>query len=251
VLGFPTAHDLGYPSATSSSYPQLQQVPGSAKRHLTVRPGSLTQIPSTTGRDSSPGQSCKLFALSFIYHLVTFFFQCRQLHPNGLTQGQLYPSASLKSSPFVTLNALALDVLLLTHSFALKAVAIIAIQVQLLAPSLNKIARAFLSIGIILELLGILFAICFVQMRNHADDGHYSQPLSTLVHLALRVPTVLILTGVVGLRAALVAETLETSLGTAVAMSSFLIFGVVSCLLVLIRGVRKVDDGNDESTERI
>jgi hypothetical protein len=138
---------------------------------------------------------------------------------------------------------------LFTHSFTSKAVAIITIQVQLLAPSLNKITRALLSIGIVLELLGILFAICSVQTRN-ADDGHHFQPLSTLDHVALRVRIVLILTGIVGLGAALVVETLETSLGAAITMSSFLIFGVVSCLLILIRGVRKVD-GNDKSTERI
>jgi hypothetical protein len=140
---------------------------------------------------------------------------------------------------------------LFTHSLTLKAFGIIAIQVQLLlAPTLNKITRALLSIGIVLELLGILFAICSVQIRN-ADDAHHFQPLSNFDHVALRVPIVLILTGVVGLGAALVVETLETSLGTAVTMSSFLIFGVVSCILILIRGARKVDGGNDKSIERI
>ena len=139
---------------------------------------------------------------------------------------------------------------LFAHSFTSKAAAIVAIQVQLFASSSNEITRALLSVGIIFELLGILLAICFVQMHN-TDDAHHPQPLSTLARLALRVPTVLILTGIVGLGAALVVETLETSLGTAVAMSSFLFFGVVSCLLILIHGVRKVDDGNDKSTERI
>jgi hypothetical protein len=132
---------------------------------------------------------------------------------------------------------------LFTHPFTSKAVAIIAIQVQLLAPSLNTITHALLSISIILELLGILFAICSVQMRN--ADNHHSQPLSTLNYVALRVPIVLILTGIVGLGAALVVETLEMSLGTAVTMSSFLFFGVVLCLLTLIRDVRKVDDRED------
>jgi hypothetical protein len=134
-----------------------------------------------------------------------------------------------------------------THFSTLKAVAIVAIQVQLLTSSSNKTTRALLSIGIILELLAILFAICFVQMHN-THDSHHSQPLSTLsARLALRVPTVLILTGIVGLGAALVVDTLETSLGTAVAMSSFLIFGVVLCLLSLVRGLRKVDDRKDNS----
>jgi hypothetical protein len=127
----------------------------------------------------------------------------------------------------------------------LKAVAIVAIQVQLLTSSSNKTACALFSIGIILELLGILFAICFVQMRN-ANDGHHPQPLSTLVRLALRVPTVLVLAGIVGLGTGLVVETIETSLGTAIAMSSFLVFGVVLCLYI-----QKVDIGNDNSVEQI
>jgi hypothetical protein len=124
---------------------------------------------------------------------------------------------------------------LFTHSFALKAAAIVAIQVQFLSSNLNTITRALLSIGIIFELLGILLAICSI---HHTDNGHHSQPLSTLARLAWRVPTVLVLMGIVVLGTALVVETLETSLGTAVAMSSFLVFGVVLCLLTLIRDLR-------------
>jgi hypothetical protein len=121
-------------------------------------------------------------------------------------------------------------------------VAIVAIQAQLLTSRSNKTTRAFLSIAIILELLAILFTICFVQMHN-AHDSHHSQPLLALsARLALRVPTVLVLAGIVGLGAALVVDTLETSLGTSVAMSIVLIFGVVLCLLSLVRGLKKVDD---------
>jgi len=134
---------------------------------------------------------------------------------------------------------------LFTHSSTLKAAAIVAIQVQLLASNLNTITRALLSIGIIFELLGILLAICFI---HHTDDGHHFQPFSTLARRTWRVPTVLVLMGIVALGTALVVETLKTSLGTAVAMSSFLIFGVVLCLLTLIRDLRYVNDRKDNSS---
>jgi len=97
-------------------------------------------------------------------------------------------------------------------------VAIVAIQVQLISVVADSAAHALLSIGLILELLGILLAICFV--RTHNVD---IQPRSSLARLTLRMPTFLIFTGIVGLGAALVVETLQTSLGTAVTMSSFLI----------------------------
>jgi hypothetical protein len=38
-----------------------------------------------------------------------------------------------------------------------------------------------------------------------------------------------------------VVETLQTSLGTAVTMSSFLIFGVILCILTLLRGLRTAE----------
>jgi Flp pilus assembly protein TadB len=49
---------------------------------------------------------------------------------------------------------------------------------------------------------------------------------------ALRVPVVLILTGIVGLGVTLVLETLGTSLGMAVTMGSFLLVGVVLPFIV-------------------
>ena len=97
---------------------------------------------------------------------------------------------------------------------------------------------ALLSFGMILELLGILFAIyfvCFVQCY-HSEE---SRPPPTLVRLASGVPTVLILTGIIVLAAALVTEMLKTSLGTAIAMSGFLILGVVLCLFASFRGLWK------------
>jgi uncharacterized membrane protein YcjF (UPF0283 family) len=92
--------------------------------------------------------------------------------------------------------------------------------------------RALLSLCMILELLGILLAICFAQ-------AHYTrgQPPSVLTKHALRVPMVLILMGVVGLCVALVVETIETSLGIAVTMCAVLFFGVMLCVLVLVCGL--------------
>ena len=96
--------------------------------------------------------------------------------------------------------------------------------------------RALLSLCMILELLGISLAICFVQ-AHHMRGNHPSQPPVALVQHALRVPTVLILTGIVGLGVVLVVETLETSLGTAVTMSGFLIFGAIVCVSLLVYGL--------------
>jgi len=118
-------------------------------------------------------------------------------------------------------------------------VAIVAIHVQLLSVVVASAARTLLSIGLILELLGILLAICFVRTHN----GDNIQPRSTLTRLTLRMPTFLIFMGIVGLGATLVVETLQTSLGTAVTMSSFLIFGVIICILTLLRDLRTAERG--------
>jgi len=122
------------------------------------------------------------------------------------------------------------------------AVAIVTIQVQLLSSgSLDNTptTNALLSFGIILELLSILFAICFIQSQHDHPDGNHPHPqhLSTLAYLAWGAPTVLILMGIVVLGIALVVEMLKTSMGTAFAMSSFLIIGVLFCLLGSLRGV--------------
>jgi hypothetical protein len=97
--------------------------------------------------------------------------------------------------------------------------------------------RALLSLCMVLELLGILLAICFAQ-AHHTMNGHASQPTPALTQHASRVPVVLILTGIVGLGVALVLETLETSLGMAVTMSGFLIIGVVLCVSLLACGLK-------------
>ena len=50
-------------------------------------------------------------------------------------------------------------------------------------------------------------------------------------HLALGMPIVLVLVGIVVLAAALVVEMLKMSVGIAFAMSGFLAFGIILCLL--------------------
>ena len=92
--------------------------------------------------------------------------------------------------------------------------------------------HALLSIGVILELLGILLAICFVH-SHHRDPP---QRLSMLVRLTSGVPTVLILTGLIGLAMAFVMETLKTSLSTAVVMGGFIISAIFLCILALFCG---------------
>ena len=72
---------------------------------------------------------------------------------------------------------------------------------------------------------------------RHMRGKHASQPPLALLQHALWVPTVLILTGIVGLGVALAVETLEASLGTAVTMSGFLIVGVIVCISFLVYGL--------------
>jgi cytochrome bd-type quinol oxidase subunit 2 len=90
--------------------------------------------------------------------------------------------------------------------------------------------HALLSFGIIFELLGILVAICFLRCCKYSEDSHIPQPLPKLVRVISVVPIILILMGIIGLAAALVVEMLNTSLITAVAMTSVLIFGIILCL---------------------
>jgi len=92
--------------------------------------------------------------------------------------------------------------------------------------SYHSYARATL----IWQLLGILVAICFLRCCKYSEDSQIPQPLPTLVHVISVVPIILILMGIIGLAAALVVEMLNTSLITAVAMTSVLIFGIILCL---------------------
>ena len=114
--------------------------------------------------------------------------------------------------------------------------AIITIQLQMLTSdsmATTTTTRALLFSGMIFELLAILLAICFIHSHQYPED---SQRLPALVRLASGTPIVFTLMGIVGLASALVVEMLKTSLGTAVAMSGFLIFGIILCLLALFFG---------------
>jgi len=112
---------------------------------------------------------------------------------------------------------------------------IVTIQVQLLtsdSTAITTTTRTLLSFGVVLELLGILLAICFVQ-SYHPDEGRPRQAPSTLARLVSGVPIVLILTGIIGLAAALVVETFKVSLSIAIIMSGCLSIGVILCLLAI------------------
>jgi hypothetical protein len=150
-----------------------------------------------------------------------------------LNQSLLQPHMIVKpkSSWFVTLDAF--WSWLLIHN-STKAVAIIGIQVQILTTNnITTITHNLLSFGIILQLLAIFLSICFIQFRQ-INGTHASS--TRLVRLLVHVPTILILLGIVGLGSAVVVETVETSLCTAIAMSIFLACGVGVCILAFLRG---------------
>jgi hypothetical protein len=95
----------------------------------------------------------------------------------------------------------------------------------------------------VMELLGISLAICFAQAHRSHTKGNFISPSTSQLPLqfASRVPTILILTGIVGLGVALTVETFETSLGMALTMGGFLVFGVGLCILLLVCGLGKDD----------
>lgn len=119
-----------------------------------------------------------------------------------------------------------------------KAGATVAILVQIFTSQSMTITRALLSLCMVLELLGMSVAICFAQVCLAENNQRSRTPLGLARH-AMRVSTMLILSGIVGLGIALVIETLETSMGTAVTMSGILIFGVVLCISLLGSWVRR------------
>jgi hypothetical protein len=76
---------------------------------------------------------------------------------------------------------------------------------------------------------------------NLVGDLCYTLPFrhrqSAWIHFASSGLTILTLMGIAGLAAALVVETLNTSLGIAIAVCSFLLSVAIACLLVLVREV--------------
>ena len=127
-----------------------------------------------------------------------------------------------------------------------KAVAVAALQMQMFLTAITATAHVILAVSMILELIGILLAICFSQLYHADSDVHHSQPNSTSVRFALCAPTLLILTGIVGLGAALVVETLQTSLGAAVTMSGLLAFGIILCLLAWLGYLKMAEVGKHD-----
>jgi hypothetical protein len=124
--------------------------------------------------------------------------------------------------------------MLVSTYLSIQAVAIVTIQLQLLTSgsmATTITTRALLFIGMTFELLAILLAISFPQFQQYPEEHHPLLPRAALVRLALGMPIVLVFMGIVGLAAALVMETLKTSIGTAAAMSGFLVFGIILCLL--------------------
>ena len=83
--------------------------------------------------------------------------------------------------------------------------------------------RTILSFGIMCELLGLLLVICF-PLPERAENTHH------FLSLASGLSTVPIFMGILGLATALIAETVKTSLGVAIAMTCALFFGIVICL---------------------
>ncbi|KIM82154.1 hypothetical protein PILCRDRAFT_820527 [Piloderma croceum F 1598] len=99
--------------------------------------------------------------------------------------------------------------------------------------AITTTTRTLLAFGVVLELLGILLAICFIQSYHPDEGGRPRQAPSTLARLVSGVPIVLILTGIIGLAAALVVETFKVSLSIAIIMSGCLRIGVILCLLAI------------------
>jgi hypothetical protein len=126
--------------------------------------------------------------------------------------------------------------MLLPTYLSTQAGAIITIQLQMLTSSAmatTTATRVLLFFGMTFELLAILLAICFIHSHQYPEG---SQRLPALVRLTSGTPVVFTLMGIVGLATALMVEMLKTSLGTAVAMSGFLIFGIILCLLASFFG---------------
>jgi hypothetical protein len=97
--------------------------------------------------------------------------------------------------------------------------------------------RALVSLCVMLELLAISLAVCFAQAHHMQTGGIPPSCFQPLLQHISRVPTVLILTGMVGLGFALVVDTFETSLGTALIMGGFLVFGIGLCVSLLVCGL--------------
>ena len=98
--------------------------------------------------------------------------------------------------------------LLLSHSLT-QAGIIVTIQTQMLTSNsvaTTTIPCALLSSGMMLELLGALLIVGFLYISHHSGDGQSSRPSTSRNCCTLRVPAMLILTGIAELAAVLVIE---------------------------------------------
>jgi hypothetical protein len=91
--------------------------------------------------------------------------------------------------------------------------------------------------------LAICFVICFVEAHHSHIKGNFISPSTSQLPLqfASRVPTILILSGILGVGVALTVETFETLLGMALTMGGFLVFGALVCISLLVCGLGKGD----------
>ena len=108
-----------------------------------------------------------------------------------------------------------------------QAAGILGLELQLLATNslvTTTTTRTILSFGIIFELLGLLHLIC-IPIPQHTEG------IPLFLRLVSRVPTMLILMGMLGLATALVVETVKLSLNVAIGMGCTFFLGGTVCLL--------------------
>jgi hypothetical protein len=110
-----------------------------------------------------------------------------------------------------------------------QAIGILGYELQLLATNslaTSTTARTILSFGIIFELLGLILLIC-IHIPRHTEGI----PLS--LRLVLRVPTIMILIGMLGLATTVVVENVKMSLSASIGMSCTFVLGGTVCLVTL------------------
>jgi hypothetical protein len=113
---------------------------------------------------------------------------------------------------------------------------IVSIQVQLLtssSPSSSALTRIFLTLGITSELLGVMLIVFFTRFSKYQSrELPGSAAYRVGIRIASELPAFFVLVGIVGVAAALVVETLDVSVGVAVAMSGVLILLIIFCFVV-------------------
>ena len=106
---------------------------------------------------------------------------------------------------------------------------VVTTQVALLTSDVmatSPASRTLLSSSMILELLGTLLAVYFLQYHRHPT---LSNPMPKLAGLASGAPTTLISMGIFGLSVSLAVDSFNVSLGAAMAVTGTLVFGAAFC----------------------